>query len=145
MESLTTQGEFKMNHQGFGRPLAWLLITVYAVTIGGCSTTNLVTLPVNEPPVGSNFTIATVTLKDGEIIEFDGDGGWYLEKTKEGKSYRVIVGTTQNKNVEIDPEKIREVTFEQEEPNVRASFGLGFLIGLPVGAGLILLIAVSAQ
>lgn len=133
-----------MKHQGFRQPLVWLLITVHVVTICGCTVTNRLTLPGNEIPVGSNFKIATVILKDGEIIEFDSNGGRYVEKSSDGKSYRVIVGTTHSKNVEIDPEKILDVKFEQKESSGTGSFIAGFLLGMPVGAGVFYLILVAA-
>ncbi|OGU43101.1 MAG: hypothetical protein A2000_07630 [Ignavibacteria bacterium GWB2_36_8] len=133
-----------MKHQGFIQSLVWLLITVHVVTIYGCSVTNRVTLPGNEIPVGSNFKIATVVLKNGEIIEFDSKGGRYIEKTTDGKSNRVIVGMTGGKNVEIDPEKVLEVRFEQEGSSSGGSFIAGFLIGIPVGAGVFYLILVAA-
>ena len=132
-----------MKHQVFRQPLVWLFITVHVVTICGCTTTNAITLPGNETPAGSGFIIATVTLKDGEIIEFDNDGGWYTDKTKNGKSYRFIVGTTDGKKVEIDPEGVLEVTFAQEEANGSVSFIAGLLIGMVAGAGILLLILLS--
>jgi hypothetical protein len=129
-----------MKHQRFRQPLVWLLITVHVATIYGCSTTNRVTLPGNEIPVGSNFKIATVILKDGEIIEFDSKGGRYVERTAEGKSNRVIIGVRDSKNVEIDPEKVLEVKFEQKESSGTGSFIAGFLIGIAASAGIIVLI-----
>lgn len=133
-----------MKHQRPRQVLVWLLITIHLVTIYGCSVTNRVTLPANEIPVGSNFKIATVILKDGEIIEFDRNGGRYVEKTNDGKAFRVIVGTANSKDVEIDSEKVLEVKFEQTESSGGGSFIVGFLLGLPAGAGILLLILVSA-
>jgi hypothetical protein len=133
-----------MKHQGFRQHLVWLLISVHLVTVIGCSVTNHVTLPGNEIPVGSNFKIVTLILKDGGIIRFDGNGGRYVEKTSDGKLSRVIVGVTDGKNVEIDPERVLEVKFEQTESSGGGSFIVGFLLGLPVGAGILLLILVSA-
>jgi hypothetical protein len=130
-----------MNHHGFRQPLVCLIIAVHLVTICGCTVTNRVTIPGNEIPVRSNFKIATVILKDGEIIEFDTNGGLYVEKTRDGKSYRVIAGTTEGKNVEIDPEKVLEVKLEHRESNGTGSFFLGLVLGLPVGAGIVVLIA----
>ena len=129
-----------MRHNKLTHSLVWLLITVHLVTICGCTTTNRLTLPGNETPVGSNYKITTVILKDGEVIEFDRDGGLYVEKIKGGTSYRAIVGTTSNKKIEIDPENTLEVKFEQQESNGSGSFFLGLLLGLPVGAGLLVLI-----
>ncbi len=103
-----------MKHEGFSQLLVWLLITVHVVTIYGCNTTNRVTLPSNEIPVGYNFKITKVILKTGEIIEFDSNGGLYAEKSKDGKSYRVIVGTSGNKNVEIDPDEVLDITFGEQ-------------------------------
>ena len=123
-----------MKHQGFRQPLVLLLITVHLVMIFGCTATNRLTLPANEIPVGANFKIAAVILKDGQIITFDRDGGLYIEKMIEGKWYRAIIGMTVNKSVEVDPEKVLEVKFEQTESSGADSFIVGFLIGLPVGA-----------
>ncbi|MEX2116460.1 MAG: hypothetical protein WEB37_06210 [Bacteroidota bacterium] len=133
-----------MKHQGFRQAVAWLLVTVHVVMIYGCSVTNRITLPGNEIPAGSNFKIATVILKGGETIKFDVNGGRYVERTSDGKSYRVIVGMTDGKNIEIDPEKVFEVRFEQEESSGGGSFIAGFLIGMPVGAGVFYLILVAA-
>jgi hypothetical protein len=133
-----------MKHQRSNKPLVWLLITLHVVMIYGCSVTNRITLPGNEIPVGSNFTIAKVILKDGEIIEFDGNGGMYVEKVKDGKSYRAIVGAAYSKNVEIDPDKVLEVRFEQHESRGAGTFLVGFLVGLPAGAlGLYLIVAAA--
>jgi hypothetical protein len=132
-----------MKHRGFRQHLVWLLITVHLVTIYGCTVTNRVTLSGNEMPVGSSLKIATIILKDGEIIEFEGGGGLCVEKTKDGKPYRAIVGMTHSKNVEIDPEKVLEVKVEQKESSGLGSFVAGFLIGLPVGAGILVLIVYS--
>ncbi len=133
-----------MKHQRLGPALAWLLIVGHAITIFGCTGTNRVTLPPNETPVGSNFKIATVILKDGGIIRFDHNGGRYVERISDGTSHRVIVGMADGKNTEIDPEKVLEVKFEQEESGGSGSFVAGFLIGIPVGAGLFYLILAAA-
>lgn len=132
-----------MKHQGFRQPLVWLLIIVHAVTLYGCSTTNRLTLPGNEIPVGSNFRIATVILKDGQIVEFDGNGGRYVEKAGDGNSHRVIVGMRDSRNVEIDPDKVLEVKFEQKEPSGTGNFIAGFLVGIAASAGVIVLIFAS--
>ncbi|MGA3246156.1 MAG: hypothetical protein ABSE41_16180 [Bacteroidota bacterium] len=132
-----------MKHRGFRQHLVWLLITVHLVTIYGCTVTNHVTLSGNEMPVGSNLKIATVILKDGDIIEFDSGGGLCVEKTKDGKPYRVIVGMTHSKNIEIDPEKVLEVKVDQKESSGLGSFVAGFLIGLPVGAGILVLVVIA--
>jgi hypothetical protein len=84
--------------------------------------------------------IATVILKNGEIIEFDDRGGLCVEKTRDGKTYRAIVGTTRREIIEIDPEKVLEVRVEQKESSGLGSFMGGFLIGMPVGAGILILI-----
>ncbi len=131
-----------MKHQGFRLLLIWLLIAVHAITIYGCTGTNRVTLPPNEIPVGSNFRIATVILKDGEIIRFDHNGGRYVERISDGTSHRVIVGMADGKNTEIDPEKVLEVKFEEAES--ASNFTTGFLLGIPVGAGLFYLILAAA-
>jgi len=133
-----------MKHRGFRQPLVWLLVTIQLVTIFGCAVTNRVTLPANEVPVGSNFKIVTVILKDGEIIEFDSNGGRYVERARDGKAYRVIVGTAHGKTVEIDSENVLDVKFEQRESGGGGSFLAGFLIGLPVGAVVFYLILVAA-
>ena len=133
-----------MKHQRFRQLLVGVLITVQLVMIYGCSTTNRITLPGNEIPVGSNFKISTVILKNGEIIEFNREGGRYVDKTIDGKSYRVIVGTAHSKDVEIDPEKVLEVKFEQEGLSSTGSFIVGFLFGMPVGAGVLILIVLAS-
>lgn len=133
-----------MKHQRFRQHLVWLLITAHVVTISGCTVTNHVTLSGNEMPVGSNLKIATVILKNGDIIEFDGGGGLCVGKTKDGNPYRVIAGTTHSKNVEIEVEKVLEVKVEQKESSGAGSFIAGFLIGLPVGAGVFFLILVAS-
>ena len=129
-----------MKHRGFRQHLVWMLITVHLVTTYGCTATNHVTLSGNEMPVGSTLKIASVILKDGEIIEFDSDGGMCVEKTKDGKRYRAFVGMTHSGNVEIDPEKVLEVKVDQKESSGLGSFVAGALIGMPVGAGILFLI-----
>lgn len=122
-----------MQHQRYAQSIVWLLIAVHLVTVYGCSTTNYLTLPGNEFPVGADFTIAAAILKDGEIVTFDGNRGMYVDKVKDGTSYRVIVGTANGKVVEIEPEKVLEVRFEQNKPNTTGTFFAGFLLGMPVG------------
>ncbi|MEK9138011.1 MAG: hypothetical protein AAB393_12870 [Bacteroidota bacterium] len=123
-----------MEHRGFRQALVWLLITAHLITISACTTTERLTLPGNEIPLGSDYRIASVILKDGEVVQFDSKGGRYVEKAREGKSYRAIVGTAQGRDVEIDPDKVLEVRFEQKESRGGGSFIVGFLLGLPVGA-----------
>jgi len=130
-----------MKHQVYRLPLVWLLIAVHLVTVCGCTVTNRITLPGNEIPVGSNFKIASVIFKDGKIVEFDGDGGRYVDKTSDGKPYRAIVGTSLHQEIEIDPAKVLEVKFEHEESSGTGNFFVGMLVGVPVGAGLVVLIA----
>jgi len=130
-----------MINQGYRQPLVWLVIAVHLVAVCGCSVTNRISFPANAIPVGSNFKITSVILKDGQIIEFDSDGGQYLDKTSDGKSYRAIVGTSLHKDVEIDPAKVLEVKFEQEESSGTGNFFVGMLVGVPIGAGLVVLIA----
>ena len=133
-----------MKHQRSRQLLVGVLITVHLVTVYGCYSTEHLTLPGNEIPVGSDFKIATVILKDGEIIEFGSEGGRYIEKISDGKSFRVIVGTAHSKEVQIDPENVLEVKFEQERPNSTGSFIVGLLVGMPVGA-LVLVAIVAAS
>jgi hypothetical protein len=132
-----------MKHRGFRQHLVWMLITVHLVTIYGCTATNHVTLSGSEMPVGSSLKIATVILKDGEIIEFDSGGGLCVERTRDGKPYRVIVGMTHSRNVEIDPEKVLEVKVDQKESSGLGSFIAGFLIGMPVGVGILVLVVIA--
>jgi len=132
-----------MNHHGFRLVAIWVLITVQVVTICACSVTKSVTLPGNEIPVGLDYRIVTVKLTDGKIIEFDGIGGTYVEKTKDGKAGRVIVGTSDGSKIEIESEKVTEVTFEHTRSSGTGSFFAGFGLGLPVGAALFYLIIVT--
>jgi hypothetical protein len=122
-----------MQHQRVTQSVVWLLIAVHLVAVYGCSTTTHLTLRGNEVPVGTNFVIAAVILKDGEIIEFDGNRGMYVDKVKDGKSYRAIVGSKNSKDIEIDPEKVLEVRFEQSKSNSTGTFFAGFFFGMPVG------------
>ncbi|MBI5473415.1 MAG: hypothetical protein HY961_13805 [Ignavibacteriae bacterium] len=131
-----------MKHQSCKRPLVWLLIAANAIAIYGCATTNRVTLPANEIPVGSSFKIVSVILTDGQLVTFDRNGGRYVERTIDGAPRRVIVGEANSKDVEIDPEKVLEVRFEHEESG--GSFAAGFLLGIPVGASLLYLILSGA-
>jgi hypothetical protein len=131
-----------MKHHGFQKSLVWLLLTAHLVMISGCSVTKRITLPGNEIPVGQLYDIAKVILKDGEVVEFDGNRGRYVEKIRDGQSHRVIVGMTHGQNVEIDPEKVLEVKIEQREPSTAGAFLGGLLLGMPVGAGIMLLILV---
>lgn len=130
-----------MKQQGFRQALVWLLIITHFVIICGCSVTNRVTIPGNQIPLGSNFKITKAILKDGGIIEFDSNGGLYVDKIRDGKSYRAIIGTTESRNVEIDAEKVLEVKLDQKESNATGSFIVGLLAGLPIGAGIVVLIA----
>ena len=133
-----------MKHQRFRQVLIFTLIALQLVMVYGCSTTSRTTLPGNEIPVGSNFKIVSVILKDGKIIEFDDKGGRYVDKTTNEKSHRVIVGMMDGKHVEIDPDKILEVKIEQEGTSGTGSFIAGFLVGLPFGAlALYIIVALS--
>lgn len=134
-----------MNFQGFGKSLVWLLIAAHLVTMYSCTTTHHVTVSGNEVPVGSNVKIAKVVMKSGESIEFDGRGGRYAEKHSDGTSHRVIVGPVQGKEVEIDIENAHAVNVEQTESSGAGNFALGLITGLPIGAGLLYLIAVMAS
>ncbi len=120
--------------------LVWLLITVHAVAMYGCSSTSRFTLPGNVIPVGSSIKITTVILRSGETIEFDSDGGSYEEKTKDGKLFRAIVGSSHGKVVEIDSEKVSQIKFEQEA----SSWKYTFFAGILVGAGGLYLFAIAA-
>jgi hypothetical protein len=132
-----------MQHQRVTQSVVWLLIAVHLVTVYGCSTTNYLTLRGNEVPVGTNFVIAAVILKDGELITFEGTRGMYVEKIRDGKSYRVIVGTKNSQEVEIDPEKVLEVRFQQSESNSTGNFFAGLFLGMPVGVLVLYLIVAS--
>jgi hypothetical protein len=132
-----------MQHQRVSHSVVWLLIAVHLLTVYGCSTTNYLTLRGNEVPVGTNFVIAAVILKDGELITFEGNRGMYVEKVRDGKAYRVIVGTKNDRDVEIDPEKVLEVRFVQNVSNTTGSFFAGFFLGMPVGVLVLYLIVAS--
>jgi hypothetical protein len=133
-----------MRHQPLRHCIVWLITTTQLAAISGCATTKRVTLPGNEVPVGTDFRIATVVLKDGDVVTFDGNGGRYIERTVEGKPRRMIVGTVDGRSAEVDPEKALEVRFEQEGSVGGAGFAVGFLLGIPVGAGLLFLILLGA-
>jgi hypothetical protein len=128
-----------MKNQRRKQVFATLLIPIHVFTICGCSVTDSVTLPGNQIPVGSNFTIASAILKDGHVIEFESNSGMYVEKEKDGKSYRAIVGTTAGKSVEVEPEKVLEVRFERTRSSGAGSFALGVLVGMPMGVGILIL------
>ena len=85
-----------------------------------------------------------VVLKSGEVIQFDSDGGMYVEKQIDGKSTRVMVGNADGKRLEIDPVNVLEAKFEQKGSGGGGSFVVGFLVGIPVGVGLLYLIAALA-
>jgi hypothetical protein len=131
-----------MNPQAVKQSLAALLIAAHIVTIAGCVTTSRVTLPGSEIPVGMNYKITTVIMKDGEVLQFDNEGGMYVER--EGKASRVIVGTTHGQRMEIDPEKVLEVRFEHSESSGGGSFIAGLLLGMPLGVGVFYLILAAA-
>jgi hypothetical protein len=128
-----------MNSQRRRQVVASLLIAIHVITICGCSVTDSITLPGNQIPAGSNFTIASAILKDGHVIEFENNSGMYVEKNRDGKSYRVIVGTTAGKSVEVEPEKVLEVRFEHTRSSGAGSFALGVLVGMPLGVGILIL------
>jgi hypothetical protein len=131
-----------MSHHECRQVLVGLLIVAHVVMIAGCVTTSRVTLPGSQIPVGMNYKITTVIMKDGEIHQFDNDGGMYVER--EGKASRVIVGTTHGQRMEIDPEKVLEVRFEHSESSGGGSFIAGLLLGMPVGVGVFYLILAAA-
>jgi len=131
-----------MKHQALKHLFVWLLIAVHVVMISGCAVTNVVTLNGNGIPVDPDFKITTVILKDGEIVEFDFNGGRYVDITSDGASNSVIVGMVDDKNIEIAPEKVLEVTIEKTESSGSGNFIAGLLIGVPVGAAILYLIAV---
>jgi hypothetical protein len=130
-----------MRHRGLIRSLVWMTVIAHLIMIYGCTSTNHLTLLANEVPVGSTFKIAALVLKDGGRVTFDNNDGHYVEKTIEGKSHREIVGTSESKIVAVDPENVLEVKCEQAEANGTGSFLLGLLAGMPVGAGILVLIA----
>ena len=132
-----------MNHQRYRIHHIWALITVHLILISGCATTNRVTLPGNDIPVGSNFQIVSVILRDGEIVVFDRKGGMYIERIADGITERVIAGNVGGKNIEIDPGNVLEVRFEQAGSG-GGSFASGFVLGLPVGALAFYLILVAS-
>jgi hypothetical protein len=120
--------------------LIWLIITVYLMSVCGCSVTNHLTLHGNEIPLGSNFKIRTVILKDGQIIDFDKEGGMYVNKMRDGQSYHAIVGTSLRNEIEVDPENVLEMKIDQQGSGGAGSFFMGMFVGIPVGAGLLVLI-----
>ena len=130
-----------MKHHGFRHFVVWLLLAALLLLACGCTSTNRVTVPPNEAPVGSNFKIASVILKDGAIVRFDNSGGVYVERTIDGKSSLFIVGSSSGKIVEIDPAKALEVNLEQTTTNGTGSFFTGLLLGMPIGVGILVLIA----
>jgi hypothetical protein len=115
--------------------LIWILILSHLVFINGCTSTQRTSLSEDQIPADENVKILRVILKTGEIIEFNSDGGKYIEKPLPDKLYRAIVGVTvESKVVEISLENAVDIQVEIKSANVMGSIFLLFGIVACVGA-----------
>ena len=123
------------------RGFVFFLIVSHLVMVIGCTSTRQTTLMDGEMPATQGAKIVSVTLKTGDIVQFDNEGGRYVEKMKEEKSYRAIVGLTEsNKHIEIDPQTVLELKIETKESSGGGSFLVGMLVGMPLGVAVFYLI-----
>ena len=130
-----------MKQGKYTQALIWMLIATHLGTIYGCTTTSKLTLSGSEIHSGSNYRITSVLLNDGQIIEFEGEGGRFVDTTANDQQHRTIVGTSLHKDVQIDPARVLEVRLEHKESSGAGNFFVGMLVGVPVGAGVLVLIA----
>ncbi len=122
----------------------WVLIAAHLLMIVGCSTTTRITLAGDETPVDQTLKLRSVVLKDGTIIEFEGAGGIFIQKTRDGRPDPKIIGTSHRKHIEVDPSTVLEARYERTEADGGGSFLAGFLLGLPAGAAILWLVILSA-
>lgn len=116
------------------RFISWPILGILIVVLNGCSATSRLTLNGNDTPVDPGYTVSSVVLKDGRVVEFDDHQGTYIERVRDGVLTRAIVGLERGRPVEIDPKDALEVRFEKREASGAGNFGLGFLLGMPTGA-----------
>lgn len=106
-----------------GRPLqellVWFLIVCHLVLVTGCTATRQVSVEGSQIPSLGNAKILRLILKNGEIVQFNKDGGRYVEGSTRDKSYRAIVGLNlESKAVEVDPNLAVDVQIETRSIDV---------------------------
>ncbi|MBI5463602.1 MAG: hypothetical protein HY966_01455 [Ignavibacteriales bacterium] len=128
--------------------VVWLFITAHLCFVCGCTSTVQSTVDGDEIPVAPNLKVVSVIMKSGEIVHFDAAGGRYVERNKDSRFYKAIVGNTEDhKYAEIETSSVVETKIEQKQASGMGSFAAGFLLGMPAGAlGLYLgLLAASSR
>jgi hypothetical protein len=100
-----------------------------------------VSITEDQIPQHANAKILRVILKNGDIIQFNKDGGRYIEKPLADRLYKAIVGVTMEaKVVEISPDKVLDIRIETKSENV---LGTLFLV-LSAAAGTVFAIIIIA-
>ena len=113
----------------YSRAFIWFLIISHLVFVIGCTTAQVTSVSTDKIPAGEGVKILRVSLKSGETILFNEDGGKYIEKQNADTLSRVIVGITPDeKVVKIGFEKVQDVQIETRTSDTRGSINVALYI-----------------